>query len=390
MAVDKPCSIVALFDPETSVDRIFPDLAKKVFSHPDSVLFATALEVAHRQAPTDPLARGKIALEFIKANGGTFGRDSVPLTADGKAQHKGQPFGELTPVVFPGQPPLERTLDFVNGKWDGKTWVVPPGSQILVILLPGAGANYSHAGSTLEIGSIFSKVNAIATADPSAKKFHQELRRQIADNHVVVAVSAMEMPGTLVGPDLRQFSRKGSLALWLAENIRARRQAAGNLPTVVLARSAFAGIVPQVAKENPGLLDGMVLAGVTHPHPRLGMDSSYFAALYEAAMGLEGEVVSNQAGYQLVNKAMSETDWYSGADPFSGVATQVMFGAEDRQSSADVRDYFRKATPNFFEIAGAKHNPFINQAGTKDVALYSYGLIYAFLRSLSASPGGRP
>jgi len=390
-AAEDPCrTTLIVADRRNAVDVLLPEFVAEALSGHDSKLLATAMEVAHRQAPTDPIERAKLAIEFISRNGGTWAREATPLSADGKkAQHKGQPFNELAPAVFPGQEPMRRTVDFVNGKWNGEVWQPPSGSQVLVILLPGSGAHYSHAGSTLEIGSIFSKVNAIQKADPASTKFHQELRRQMGDNHVIVAVDAIEVPGTLTGPDHRYFESRGAIAEWLGEMIAARRQAAGNIPTVVIARSSFGGIIPQVAKDRPGLLDGMILAGPTHPDPSLGLNASYLFALSEHLNKVEGETIGNGPGYHVANQAFADANWSLSDKPMSGVPTMVLVGSNDQESPPGARAFFRAHT-DYRIIEGASHNPYINQRGTKDVALNSYGITYAFLKKIVSAAAERP
>jgi len=222
-----------------------------------------------------------------------------------------------------------------------RSGLFPPETEIFLVLWHGAGGGISHAGSVLPVMRYLtnSKVS-------NYKKTMMAINRQGSGQFVPAKISAEAFDFPFCGNHCDTFSPHQAdlpqTLAHLAAYFKMRReqaiQALGHdIPFVVLARSAAAGVLTALNQAYPGLINGQILIGPTAPgvgEDDLGYGDSLGHLIEEIR---DGQSKPNYQSIIYMDTLYHQMDaWKTDQDPFNGTNTLVLVGENDLETPGTI------------------------------------------------------
>ncbi len=363
-----------------------------------------SLQIAYRRFPNDPHKRaqelirllqrygdfrpstgpwiaGSDAIRATDRRGAPWWQTVVPVDESGRPQYRGQPFKNLSVHVT-----ADGTARIVNGEVRGNVWIPPEGADVVLVFLPGAGADFSNVGAFMRLGSDITKLNDTPSESRKNKpSFQEKVRAAIGATFSKTAVVLLDLPGQGLGRNPAEFPTLRQTTDFIGNEIRNIREALPGLPVIAAGRSAGAAFWPQAIAEDNMLVDGLVMISPLHPSSAHGFDRSYLKVLdlYEAESGL-----ANWPSLQFVNKQCREMDWYQRDNLFFTTPLAIMIGGKDGEVGPEAYREFRRlaetspyGTQGFSVFTRAEHDVFANRdSETAETAIEAYHALYQFMQ----------
>lgn len=324
---------------------------------------------------------------------------------DGCPSRVASPFGEAGVwVAFDGEGVLYKNRRFskLEAVYDPKlhthrfqsaTQRVAPDAEVLVLLLHGFGADYSHAGSVLNpLSTFLSRPSGLKTSD---KRFSLSDALAKEGAFFPVGGEAIDLPFSGSGPRDEAFQKLEHTVTWLVAALKSLRAEAPRLPIVPIARSGSTGLLLSVLQVCPDCFDGLVL--VSPGHPTVGFDD--YIALQQKLIR-EKQFVPNLPGMEFIlgQYRQMRDGWARASNPFGKIPTLVLTGEKDFELMPGVREVFRESVlasralgfpSDFWDVEGAGHDVISTLAMRPEdiprvVAVWKR--VYAFLGQFRRKP----
>ena len=302
----------------------------------------------------------KDADEFLRGTGRYFVEEST--TTPGRPRFEGREYPHIRMMANKfGDAPLNGTSYYAENETKPK--------QVYVILLHGLGAEDSHAGTMLSTMDILTNPKS---------QFYQEIAAKLKKeglNPASIKAEAIDLVNSGNGPwaNGQQFSTLEDFTTRFNDYVDEIKQRE-KCPVVVLARSAAGALVlsavqARVAQHRPVPIDGLVMVGLTHANPAIGIDSSLSALLYEIHDGL---VKANYAALVWIKKLYAEMNWHEHPETvFPYLKTVIMVGEDDIEVSQEARqdydDWRIKYGIDFIIYPHAEHDVFATTIFSKNL-----------------------
>ncbi|MBP5297333.1 MAG: hypothetical protein J6Y94_08405 [Bacteriovoracaceae bacterium] len=221
--------------------------------------------------------------------------------------------------------------------YQSRQGLFPPGTEVFLVLWHGAGGSISHAGSVLPL--MRSLMNPKVS---NYKKTMAAINETGTGRFAPAKISAEAFDFPFCGNHCDTFSPyQADLAqtlAHLADYFKTRRaqaiEALGHdIPIVVLARSAAAGVLTALSQAYPELINGHILVGPTAPgmgDDDLGYQDSLNHLIEEIR---DGQSKPNYPSIIYMDSLYQQmTAWKKSPDPFRGINTLVLVGEDDLET----------------------------------------------------------
>ena len=238
--------------------------------------------------------------------------------------------------------------NFGDYPYNGMSYVPrksPQKPQALVLGLHGLGAEDSHGGTLFGLLEILSnpKHPLYQIVVKQLMKDHlNDPQKYPASEPVVVKAEVLDLPNSGNGPPVtnKQFNTLADFKERFRRYVEELKKREGNIPVIVIARSAASGLVASVVEDYPDLIDGLVMVGPTHPDPKMGINSSLAALLLEIYQHV---VRGNYAAIVWIKRLYAEMTWHRHpAKIFSKLKTLILVGANDIEVSKEAAQDYQK------------------------------------------------
>lgn len=280
--------------------------------------------------------------------------------------------------VFKNQPYhlLRKKFDPEMGTliYQSREGLIPANSQAVLPFFHGFGTlNFSHGGSALQALNIFLSWTTHGERGPLAYSIQSD------PNFIRAAAFSLDLPGSGAGPLTAAYPSLSITLKWLASMLQDLKRL--GIPLIPICRSSSCGLLAQLNLQFPGLLDGMIMTGFTHPDPATGYIAS--EAMVDE-FWRTGEHIPNVDSRNWITRMYSQMDWHKKRNPFGNTPTLILIGENDKETSLTARQWFRKninkdvqKISGYFEIPDIAHDVF--NTDQKDAVLMTYSHIYEFL-----------
>lgn len=287
-----------------------------------------------------------------------------------------------------------RTMMFYH-----KDGIIPADAKALVVLLHGIGADISHSGAMLPVMNFL--------AGPKTGKQKGSTAR-IHEKHIPLGVVAIDGPGNGYGPSLEAIPNLDKAIQLLRLELQALKAKAPELPLIVFARSASTGMMVELNRRFPELIDGLILMSPVTPEPAAmaqaneGLAQDLAEAAELRAKGLKADFVPLMPVLDWDSKLYNEMSWYQDQQVLGEKPTLVIVGSEDRQTPSKVREFYRSLVQvenhsqnQFLLVEGAGHDVvsitprFPGDVETEDRAIATYHRVYEFIGSVVGTTHSR-
>lgn len=304
----------------------------------------------------------KACLELLAQRGKTQGlRAGLDVAFDEQGVvFKKQRFQKLS---------VEYDVDLDTVIYRRKDRIVSPSA--FVPLFHGNGAQNSHSGAMFSILNI---LTAESRAGSSVLKGLTKRVQGLAD-YVPTHAVAWDFPFHGAGPSAASFNNIDNTLDWIALGLKRLNT---NLPIVPVARSGSSGLLIELNLKYPGLLSGMILVSPVHPTLKLEEGIRY---VRERAKS--GSTPLNEIGLNWIVSQMEQMRWQLKPNPFGGLPTLILFGAEDAQSPVGVRRVFQELagmSPDAYYLELPRMGHDVLSPVEPDLAFPAYEAIYRFIR----------
>lgn len=267
---------------------------------------------------------------------------------------------------------------------------IPHDSEAMILVLHGAGAHFSHSGSTLDIARTLA-----AKPDPLRNDFAGQLHQSLGELHRPISVLSLDLPGAGWGPDIRDHLEIDQSLSFLGREIRRLRQKIEThqmetgrekpIPLIVMARSFSPGLILewQAKMRDESGLDAFVLISPEHQSPDFDFDQANERSLQ---IFREGTYRANAMGMHWAIELGHQMRWYERPDPFDQKPTLIFFGGQDpERSEIPIYEWQRRAGllnshVQFFDYEEAAHDVFSSRR--PETALKAYREFYRLVRDL--------
>lgn len=247
----------------------------------------------------------------------------------------------------------------------------PLPTQVFMPMFAGAGGRASHSGS-LEVAI------KIFTQPVTGAKRGLVAKLQSSPFYVRIGAEALDLVGQRFGPAAYQYPRVSSIKAWLNFLFRFHKERHPDIPLIPLARSASANFILEYHRENPGILDGLILVGPLHP-------SEGFKKNTEALIGAirnQPEAQLQIESFQWTRQLLKNLAWYQNLEAFQDLPILTLFGESDPQASPELINAFERLSsqnpkgkllrlPGGHFLMGSDSNP--------ERAIRTYEEIYRFV-----------
>ena len=217
----------------------------------------------------------------------------------------------------------------------------PPGTEVFLVMWHGAGGSISHAGSVLPVMRYL-----MNRKTSNYKKTIKALSERNHGTFVPAQISAEAFDFPFCGNHCDTFAPHQAdlpqTLAHLAQYFKVRRKQAmatlgHDIPIIVFARSAAAGVLTAFNQAYPDMINGLILIGPTAPG--LGEDDlGYQDSLDHLKEEIhEGKTRPNYQSIIYMDKLYHQmTAWKKTPDPFNGVSTLVMVGENDLETPGTI------------------------------------------------------
>ena len=308
-------------------------------------MLRTAAQLWQKADPaTDPEALEKQALAQKVLDPQFSEKDITEVLHASHHHHISRYEKDPTQPVYNGNNfPGIRIVEDPDGWYSYESTNRPANPVAEVVLWPGYGSNISHAGSFLLPSDIFTR---------ASNSLYQELALLMIKNKGVlpaeIYTKVMDLVNSGKGPrsDENNFATLEDFAKRMADHLRTVKDRT-QLPLVIIARSASAGLLLSVVQKYPDLVDGIILIGPTHADLDIGYKSSMAAFLFKLH---KREMVGNFPAITWIDKMYHQMTWQNDPDPFHGIPTLVLVGSVDTEVSPEARQWFQEMAKKYRNV----------------------------------------
>jgi pimeloyl-ACP methyl ester carboxylesterase len=314
-------------------------------------------------------------------------RNRVEIHPDKSVTYKGQHYNKI--VAEPSPYTLGMRYHRVEG-------LVRPDDQVIMPLLHGMGMNTSHAGAMFFALNMFSAVKA---ENRTSKKFSVTAFLHEHFPYTKIAAVSFDMAGNNFGTSIEKTPTIDEVVDGIAAEFRYYKSLAPGRPLIPLGRSAGSGILYEINKKYPGLMDGIIVIAPVPPEAE---------ALRIAIQGFYDDTANKTEAYRLKGKEIDffpnipvldwcvrlykEMTWTKDAKPMGDIPTLVLVGSEDLETPEISRRLYKQyvaTNPNaqYVEIQGAAHDVLNILKPKTDQGIESYGTIFNFIAGVLKRSG---
>jgi len=287
--------------------------------------------------------------------------------------------GQIYPKIVAEPVPEADTMRFRSA--EGR---IPKGSQAIITLFHGIGADISHSGTMLIALNMFLQERTQRSTGTTAK-IHNTYP------YIKFAAQSMDLPENGYGGQGEDLSTTIEI---LANEFRGLKELAPELPLIVFGRSASTGILVAVNHKYPSLIDGMILMSPMTPEPNAykasvkGYEEDWATIARQVAEGKKPAFSPNPPAADWMGRVYGEMNWHLNPKrAFGNLPVLVLVGSKDAQTPPEVRELFKKYVQyspdgHYVEIEGAGHDVISIMPQDIPRGVRAFGAIYNFTNEI--------
>lgn len=307
-------------------------------------------------------------------------RNRVEIHPDNSVTYKSQRYNKIVAEPSP----------YIQGmRYRRAEGLVRLGDQVIMPLLHGMGMNTSHAGAMFFALNLFSSAKS---ENRTSKKFSVTAAIHEKFPYTQIAAVSFDLPGNGFGSS--KLMSLTELIDGIAAEFRYYKSLAPHLPLIPVGRSAGSGILYEVNKRYPGLMDGIIVIAPVPTDPvalKIAIQGFYDDTAKKTetyqAQGKEIDFFPNDAVLDWCVKLYTEMTWTKDAKPMGDIPTLILVGSEDLETPETSRALYRQyaaTNPNaqYVEVQGAAHDVLNVMKPKTEQGIESYGRILELVANI--------